>query len=804
VADETNPVVTLEINQSGNVVQSLHQTAEASREAAQMAQEATSELARSEAAYQSQLKARGGVLATLTAQRETTGPRPPAVVREEAARPLRIEIEKPRIPTPDRLELSKLKQEVERPKLPELEQPKLPKVVQEVEAARIPEPQREKSLAEKRADFAAGVGTTVPPVFVPRESRTKSEAISPIPPTRLATETAGKSGPIPVSIVESVALVLRSGLAAPESRTKSEAFQRQEATQTARPSGPIDVRIVGSIVLSVRSATTAERLQEEQRKPQVMQREEERQERHERRTPREPGETVAEAHRRERGTERGMERQTKPGGLSKVSGTGRAIGRFGGDKGIGKAAQGLGVLGRLLPENLAPMAEKAAAALAKPAMVLGAVAVGSEIASMGMRSYAEVLNTLGDSSLSSAQKTRMLVEGIPIIGSLVSGIRQLSEALSGLAERMRIATWQTQQNLAANAADASGKANYWNQRLTDFGSLARETELKKAVLPAMGPTKRDTYMDELAYKRAQEMQPIKDRLPVAQAEERAAKTTHEASIELLNAAKADSAKYRTGRNVAQAEHDKLKSGGGGLDENRKGRSWHIPFTNTNFQWNSFSQESERQFALQKQMMLMKEESEKLAKNEGVVAAAANSEAERGAALERAKSATRQINIEMGKSELQQLQQKEGLLSSQASRVGAMHLGQKMRMTGIAKQIEERGYDSLIPQQRDALRGVAPEYVRAQDERRGSNDPMTLAFQKAGIFEKGRLAETREKVDAKQMEVKLDIKIDQDKLAEGIRKSTERLIDVLLAAWKKGMDDAIKKVLEGLQTAAANR
>ena len=170
---------------------------------------------------------------------------------------------------------------------------------------------------------------------------------------------------------------------------------------------------------------------------------------------------------------------------------------------------------------------------------------------------------------------------------------------------------------------------------------------------------------------------------------------------------------------------------------------------------------------------------------------------------------RQNNIELAKAELAVLKQEEQTMSSQAKTVGAMGPGQVRRMRSIVTQIKNKGADSLTLRQRELVRGFAPEWAAQEDERRGQLGDRGLLLEEAkaaNMFERGHaptLKKQREKADVAQHEIKVDVRLDEVKLAAGFQKSLNHLTDVLVNAMEHAVQDAIQKVKTGKQLEKAN-
>lgn len=387
-------------------------------------------------------------------------------------------------------------------------------------------------------------------------------------------------------------------------------------------------------------------------------------------------------------------------------------------------------------------------------------------ATAGIQYLTGVVNTLGDSTLSGSQKMRSLIESFPIFGQVFGAIRELGDALSGIPDKLRRITMAHEKDMASRAAFHGGAETFRGHLFETQSQLAKATTLQHAVLPAQGPTARGTYQEELLYKRSQELLPAREAVPVAQAEAHAAQVVHGGAVVLRQQAQERVASLERKLVLGQQRVNALKDG--------------VSLPRYGVLVGDLSN-SERSLAIKKELMGMEADAAALDREHQSLLTATNREKEAGVAIERAESGVRKANIELAKSELGVLQQKEQRLASQATTVGAMSEGQKRRALSIADQVERGGYDSLTLRQKETLRGFAPQYARKEDERIGEGSFVTERLKQVNIFERGALRETRQQFDQKQQEVRVAIKFDHERLAAGMTHAMERVTDILIAA-----------------------
>ena len=400
----------------------------------------------------------------------------------------------------------------------------------------------------------------------------------------------------------------------------------------------------------------------------------------------------------------------------------------------------------------------------------------------GLNTTAGVMNIYGDSMLSATQKTQMMSESIPVIGGLVKAFREFGEALSGLPEYLQKGRLKIAQQAAGERAKAEARQKVNAQDLVFTGAQAKWSSLRDAPMPDAGPLARQTYQEQLAYQKSQSLLPAKEKAHVAQADLAAAQAGYAKAQEQLRAGQANIKMYRADIDKKQTMADRLF----GADKGSAG-------------------EAQRKLLLEQ----VAASEEGLARNKARAEADANNVSKQALAIEQAKSAVRQNNIELAKAELAVLKQEEQTMSSQAKTVGAMGPGQVRRMRSIVTQIKNKGADSLTLRQRELVRGFAPEWAAQEDERRGQLGDRGLLLEEAkaaNMFERGHaptLKKQREKADVAQHEIKVDVRLDEVKLAAGFQKSLNHLTDVLVNAMEHAVQDAIQKVKTGKQLEKAN-
>ena len=260
----------------------------------------------------------------------------------------------------------------------------------------------------------------------------------------------------------------------------------------------------------------------------------------------------------------------------------------------------------------------------------------------GLNTATGVMNTYGDSMLSATQKTQMMSESIPVIGGLVKGFREFGEALSGLPEYL-----QKGRLKIHSRPRGSGRKRRPDKKSMPRTSYSPVPRPKSVIAPdyadalPAGPLARQTYQEQLAYQKSQSLLPAKERVYVAQADLAAAQAGYAKAQEQLRAGQANIKMYRADIDKKQTMADRLF----GADKWLGGRG-------------TTKAPARKSCRIRGRIRAV----------QGACRGGRQQRSMQALAIEQAKSAVRQKNIEFAKAELAVLKQEEQTMSSQAKTV----------------------------------------------------------------------------------------------------------------------------------------
>jgi len=371
----------------------------------------------------------------------------------------------------------------------------------------------------------------------------------------------------------------------------------------------------------------------------------------------------------------------------------------------------------------------------------GAGMAAIQLTDAALGGLAKGINLIGDSSKTAYQKSKEFASNIPIVGALF----QLGEALDGKADRIRKATVYAEQYAAGIAASGAAQSKYSANMSKRFASYERAQALGSLQLGGQGSTARGTYSEQLQYNDDQKRLQSKDKLNTAQAIANAARAAEIRQQEQLS-------KLDQRRNAVLGEREEA--------EERLEKY-------TRIEQRGYSSGGRRNEAANEVANLDKRLASLRNQREESASRLQGMSAERA----QAESQARQANIELLRTELGLLQQKEQRLSSQAQAFGRLNEVEKDEFARVAELASTQGIKALLPQERDLLeRGGAGGFVGKELEAAGANDPRLAKVQGLGVFEKGNLGDVRNQVDTQQQSVRVAVQFDQAQLAKDLNAS----------------------------------
>ncbi len=331
----------------------------------------------------------------------------------------------------------------------------------------------------------------------------------------------------------------------------------------------------------------------------------------------------------------------------------------------------------------------------------------------GLRGAAFAMDVLGDSSRSPEQKMQALARSLPIIGSLADGWIRFVESLDGTTDKLRRNAERLQVFEAVRGVQASYESKKSAARFELVRAEHRATALGNLSAPEQGETARETNLQEIAYKQSRQLQPLRDRLQESQAEADAARATKDFADRDVQRYEGWLKRHQDTRR-ANREHIIALQGQTGED----------PLD---------SRKAKIDTALRKQQ----ETHVNISAVEGHLEEARLRQRQAAVTLAEKESAIRKDGLEISQRELQFAEQREQRLAGQAQRYGAANEVDRALALQAAKQLKEKGYESLIPEQRESFEklygpGALGKHAQAAAER----EPGFKAFQQAGADVRG--------------------------------------------------------------------
>ncbi len=137
------------------------------------------------------------------------------------------------------------------------------------------------------------------------------------------------------------------------------------------------------------------------------------------------------------------------------------------------------------------------------------------------------------------------------------------------------------------------------------------------------------------------------------------------------------------------------------------------------------------------------------------------------------SEVRKKDNEIAKSKLELLKQQIQTMQSQATRVGGMSEMEKAMGLAAARHVKQHGIKATPMEMRARAAQFAPEYMRAEQEKAGLEDPATRAAKAEGFFMQGDAKEKALEAQKVQTQVNVNVSLDEAQLSERIVQALER-------------------------------
>lgn len=416
------------------------------------------------------------------------------------------------------------------------------------------------------------------------------------------------------------------------------------------------------------------------------------------------------------------------------------------------------------------------------------VVAGMAAVEAGFQKAGAAADILGNSLTTNAQKNEALKESlIPLYASF----KKFAEAVDGTTDRIRVAGVQLQRALVDLAAGAAANRQF-RQNDATFGEPYRallRAARAQGGLPAAGEYDRSTALGQRASEEA---------LPVRAAEDarRRARLAAEGVREeqfARSAAMKDAVKAQAGGLLdAAGTLRRLKglvdneNGGGGRNQAEKLVADVSGLNAAAGRRNKAGIAEAAAAAVQntdRAKVLNETALEQIQRRQESVVKLANAERD-----------ARQANIGVLQAELAVLEQKEQRMAGFARQLGKLSEGEFQAAQVYLDEVlaaEKAGTLRDLPAHFfDAAAQIAPEYAQKQQEKVGAERGREQGKRYAGIddslvqdYTKGTLAQARLAVDAKRIDVRVEVDLDAVKTAEAIVERIKPVMAEYAAALK---------------------
>ncbi len=195
----------------------------------------------------------------------------------------------------------------------------------------------------------------------------------------------------------------------------------------------------------------------------------------------------------------------------------------------------------------------------------GMIGGGLEMAGAGVKEYSQVMDVLGNSFTSTADKARSLAEGMPVIGNFVSAIYGAIDAFSGMTDRIRQGQYQFDMAAAGFTADASLRQKVGPIQVEQAQSAAAAAAAQN-ILPQYGEA--PSYLNTQDYQNYTAQNALEDKRVTLERSAAATSAAKESNVNQqvniqrqLNAAAEQEAAARPARDAAIAEMERQQAGG---------------------------------------------------------------------------------------------------------------------------------------------------------------------------------------------------------------------------------------------------
>lgn len=153
----------------------------------------------------------------------------------------------------------------------------------------------------------------------------------------------------------------------------------------------------------------------------------------------------------------------------------------------------------------------------------------------------------------------------------------------------------------------------------------------------------------------------------------------------------------------------------------------------------------------------------------------------GVTAAQAESAARKAGIAVERERLKILEEQEKQFVGQSVRVAGMTEVQREMGLQAALQIKQRGLGAVTPHMLQQARQFAPQSIQKEMEKFGHTTSQYKHAVEAGIFDEGTIAAKRAETAKTDVNVRMQIALDEDKLAEKIATMMNKNLEHVIKA-----------------------
>ncbi len=437
-------------------------------------------------------------------------------------------------------------------------------------------------------------------------------------------------------------------------------------------------------------------------------------------------------------------------------------------------------------------------------------------ATQAMDKAATAMNTLGNSTLTAAQKTdEMVKQFIPGGEALI----RFRDALNGVADKMRrIDMDYAVKNLHQEREFV--KRGFIQQREAEIAHYRTQAEAYGSITPvAPQHLDRSTARGEQLFQQEQRLLPFKDEAQRAQAMVEA--TAREVAIRRDELSKRDAELAAQGRRE-QAAHAKMLAVRQSEERGMTGKEWNqsqaaLPWWRRDIRYNLIGPANDKMTAEALQAAGITPTRRKAERHESVSEALLQTNKGLGHVSEgkkeqerldaaitehlKAQSVARKSNLALMEAELQNLRQQRDLTAGTLQRVGAMNPGAVAFSVHAFNIAKARGGDltGLPAHLQEAIGQLSPTTLAKWREQTARNNPILKEFVRANPdlpeFARGTdLAKMDKEIAQKHFETRVMINIDKEAFAASVVKA----LDSTFRSWIKRIEVETDKLDKKMQ------